>query len=244
MDEFQARATIFRFDPTSGQPSRYEQFELPVTKNMRVLDVLRSIYETQAGDLAFQYACRVGRCGTCAVIVNGRPVLACQERVKPKMKIEPLSPFPVLRDLIIDYSEAEKRYSDLNLAPIAAGGSTAPAQDARGRATFAPDHAREVGLMGSCLACMVCVSACPAVKERAFDGPAYMLQLRRLSEHPADHGARLEQALDGGLLECFSCGACAEVCPADLSPAVAIRDFRREMLLGQKRHKHSNGEDS
>ena len=237
MDKFQAHTTIFRFDPSSGKPSRYDEFELAVTSHMRVLDVLRSIYETQAGDIAFQFACRVGRCGTCAVRVNGRPVLACQERVKRQMKIEPLASFPVLRDLVIDYSGVEKRYSDLSLAPAGA------AQHPGRRAAFPPNQAREVGLMGSCLACMICVSACPAVEERPFIGPAFMLQLRRLAEHPADHGARLKQALDGGLLECFGCDACTQVCPADLSPANAIRDFRRELLLGRRSQAVSSHED-
>ena len=237
MDELQVRTTILRYDPSSDKAPRYEQFELAATSNMRVLDVLRSIYESQAPDLAFQYACRVGRCGTCAVRVNGRPVLACQERVKCEMKIEPLSPFPVLRDLVIDYSEVQERYRALSLAPI--GATQHPGR----RMAIPPDQARKVGLMGSCLACMICVSACPAVEERPFDGPAFMLQLRRLAEHPSDHGPRLKQALDGGLLECFGCDACTQVCPADLSPAEAIRDFRRELLLGRRPHKFSNRED-
>ena len=68
--------------------------------------------------------------------------------------------------------------------------------------------------------------------ERSFDGPAFMLQLRRLAEYPADQGARLEQALEGGLTECFGCDQCTQICPADLSPADAIRDFRREAIFG------------
>ena len=50
-----------------------ESFQVTGVPNMRVLDVIRSIYENQAGDLAYQFACRVGRCGTCAMRVNGRP---------------------------------------------------------------------------------------------------------------------------------------------------------------------------
>ena len=237
MNELQVRITILRYDPSSDKAARYERFEVAATSNMRVLDALRSIYESQAPDLAFQYACRVGRCGTCAVRVNGRPVLACQERVKREMKIEPLSPFPVLRDLVIDYSEVQESYRTLALAPIGA------TKHSGRRAPILPDQARKVGLMGSCLACMICVSVCPAVEERPFDGPAFMLQLRRLAEHPSDHGPRLKQALDGGLLECFDCDACTQVCPADLSPAEAIRDFRRELLLGRKPQKFSNQGD-
>ena len=79
---------------------------------------------------------------------------------------------------------------------------------------------------------MVCVSACPAVEERPFDGPAFMLKLRHMAAHPADAGDRLNQALDAGMLECFNCDVCTQLCPADLSPAQAVRDFRKQMIFG------------
>ena len=80
---------IFRSDPGSGEASRYDEFDVSGPEGMRVLDVLRSVYENQAHDLAFQYACRIGRCGTCGVKVNGKPVLACQERATEAMTVEP-----------------------------------------------------------------------------------------------------------------------------------------------------------
>jgi len=219
-------AEIRRYDPTQDAEPRYDRFEVTGIENMRVLDVIRSIYENQAGDLAFQFACRIGRCGTCAVRVNDTPVLACQERCKTEMRIEPLTPFPVLRDLVVDRTEVEERYAGLGLVPTRA----APA--AAGPAAIDPDLAEHLCHLDSCLACMVCVSACPAVRERPFDGPAFMLKLRHMAEHPADGGDRLGQALEAGMLECFGCDACTQLCPADLDPAQAIRAFRREMIFG------------
>ena len=218
---------ILRSSPMEGTPSAYQHFTVQGTDNMRVLDVIRSIYENQAGDLAYQFACRIGRCGTCAMRVNGVPVLACQESCKPEMRIDPLSPFPVLRDLVVDRTEVETRYAQMALTP------SGPQPSERVR-PIAPDLAEELCHLDSCLACMVCVSGCPAVEERAFDGPAFMLKLRHLQAHPADNGNRLGQALDGGLLECFACDACTQLCPADLNPAQAIRDFRRDMIFGTK----------
>jgi succinate dehydrogenase/fumarate reductase-like Fe-S protein len=81
---------------------------------------------------------------------------------------------------------------------------------------------------------MVCVSAGPAVAERAFDGPAFMLKLRHMDQHPDNGKPRLAQALDLGMLECFGCDVCTQVCPADLSPAQAIRDFRRDLIFGKR----------
>jgi succinate dehydrogenase/fumarate reductase iron-sulfur protein len=219
-------AEIKRFDPSRDTEPRYQRFDVTGLENMSVLDVVRSIYEHQAPDLAYQFACRIGRCGTCAMRVNGRPVLACQERCKADMRIEPLSPFPVLRDLVVDRTEIEGRLAALELAPVRASAhpKTPEAIDA--------DLAAKLCNMDSCLLCMVCVSACPAVEERPFDGPAFMLKLRHMAEHPADGRNRLEQALEGGMLECFNCDVCTQVCPADLSPAQAIRDFRKDLFFG------------
>lgn len=229
-DDVKLRAEIRRFDPAVDRAARYERYEVAGKDNWRVLDVIRSIYEHQAGDLAYQFACRAGRCGTCAVKVNGVPVLACQERCKPEMRIEPLTPFPVLRDLVVDRTEVEARYEQHALAPQRA------AEYAGGPEPIEPELAQTLCRMDSCLACMVCVSACPAVEGRAFDGPAFMLKLRYLAKHPADTRDRLAQAIEGGMLECYGCDLCTQLCPADLSPAQAIREFRREMFFGRGRH--------
>lgn len=229
------KARVYRFDPQDGKGPRYEEYLVPATPVTRVLDVLRSIYENQAGDLGFQYACRIGRCGTCTVRVNGRPVLACQERATKNMTIEPLSPFPLLRDLVVDRGVAEEQIAALELTP------QRDKPHPGSREPIEPAVAHAVGVMGSCISCMACVSACPAVDERRFDGPAFILQLRKMADHPADHGARLEQAKNAGLFECFGCDACTQVCPADLSPADAIREFRREAIFGPRKNPASAG---
>jgi len=225
--EVSLRVEIRRFDPQADAAPRYQAFEVRGRDNWRVLDVVRAIYEQHAGDLAFQYACRAGRCGTCGMKVNGVPVLACQERCKPQMRIEPLTPFPVLRDLVVDRSEVEERYESYRASPERA------APYAGGPEPIAPGLAEALCRLDSCLACMVCVSACPAVEQRAFDGPAFMLKLRHMAKHPADGANRLAKAMQGGMLECFGCDLCTQLCPADLSPAQAIREFRRELLLGR-----------
>ena len=226
MPDMQVTAEIRRFDPATDSEPRYQKFEISGNETMRVLDVIRAIYETQAPDLAYQFACRIGRCGTCGVRVNNVPVLACQEIAKPFMRIEPLSPLPVLRDLVVDRSEVESRYADFHMTPQRLTKHPRVPEDVE------PALAEEICHMDRCITCMVCVSACPAVEQRAFDGPAFMLKLRQLAKHPADHGNRLDQAVQGGLLECFGCDLCSQLCPTDLDPAAAIREFRRELVFG------------
>ena len=72
-------AEVRRYDPATDEAPQYQSFEVTGMDNMRVLDVIRSIYENQAGDLAFQFACRSGRCGaapllSCAGSRSSRPI--------------------------------------------------------------------------------------------------------------------------------------------------------------------------
>src|SRR5687768_3846733 len=156
-EQITVTAEIQRFDPTQDQEPRFDTFQVTGMPNMRVLDVIRSIYEHQAPDLAYQFACRIGRCGTCAVRVNGVSVLACQERCKSNMRIEPLKPFPVLRDLVVDRTEIESRLAAMSLAPLRTAEHPGIPEP------IAPKLAEALCHMDSCLLCMVCVSSCPAV---------------------------------------------------------------------------------
>ena len=76
---------------------------------MRVLDALNWIAENSATDLAYRWFCGSKMCGTCAVRMNGREVLACWEAVEPDMTIEPLRNLPVIRDLVVDRGPFERK---------------------------------------------------------------------------------------------------------------------------------------
>ena len=87
----------------------YKNFQVPYRKWMRVLDALTWISENEAPDLAFRWFCGSKMCGTCAVRMNGREVLACWEAVEPVMTIEPLRNLAVVRDLVVDRSKYEAK---------------------------------------------------------------------------------------------------------------------------------------
>ena len=80
---------------------------------MRVLDALNWIAENAAADLAYRWFCGSKMCGTCAVRMNGREVLACWEAVEPEMTIEPLRNLPVIRDLVVDRAPFESKVARL-----------------------------------------------------------------------------------------------------------------------------------
>ena len=86
---------------------------MPYRKWMRVLDALNWIAENAATDLAYRWFCGSKMCGTCAVRMNGREVLACWEAVEPEMTIEPLRNLPVIRDLVVDRAPFENKVARL-----------------------------------------------------------------------------------------------------------------------------------
>ena len=106
------RMRVRRFDAELGR-AEFQEFEVPYRKWMRVLDALNWIAENQAPDLAYRWFCGSKMCGTCAVRMNGREVLACWEAVEPVMTIEPLRNLAVVRDLVVDRSAYERKVESL-----------------------------------------------------------------------------------------------------------------------------------
>lgn len=207
-------ARIFRFDPASDAAPRFETYRVPYTKWMRVLEVLTYISEELGGDLAHRWFCANRMCGTCAVRVNDREVLACWEPVEPEMTIEPLRNAPVLRDLAIDRSFYERRVTALipwleRRAPYAGFPEPLTHRD-MARADQALD----------CISCMCCFSACPVVglgEQTDFAGPAPLVQLARVALDPRDGIDRGRIALErGAVFDCVSCYKCEEVCPVSI----------------------------
>src|SRR5690242_1096089 len=96
-----------------GGAAGFQEFAVPYQKWMRVLDALNWLAEYAAADLAYRWFCGSKMCGTCAVRMNGREVLACWEAVEPDMVIEPLRNLTVVRDLVVDRSRYEDTVAKL-----------------------------------------------------------------------------------------------------------------------------------
>lgn len=207
-------ARIFRFDPASDSAPRFETYRVPYTKWMRVLEVLTYVSEELAGDLAHRWFCANRMCGTCAVRVNGREVLACWEPVEPEMTIEPLRNAPVVRDLVIDRTAYERRV--VGLTPWLERQQPYPGfpEPLTHRAMTPAAKALD------CISCMCCFSACPVVglgDETNFAGPAPLVQLARVALDPRDGIDRGRIALErGSVFDCVSCYKCEEVCPVSI----------------------------
>lgn len=96
---------VYRFDPSSDKKARYDEYTIPYTDGMKVLDALIYVYEELDHTLSFRHSCRIENCQVCQVKVDGKTVLACTQRANDGMVVEPISRYSHVRDLVVDFEE-------------------------------------------------------------------------------------------------------------------------------------------
>ena len=231
-------AKIYRFDPSKDEKARYETYEVPYEKDMRVLDVLNYIVDNLQPGIANRWFCGVKKCGACAVMVNGSAVLACWEAASTMMVIEPLRNFPIIRDLVVDCTGFNERMIDLR--PLVERDQPYPGF---------PEPLTHVEIepaykVMSCIECMCCMAACDVLAEEKFEkagkdwggfyGPAAMVQLAEVALHPRDSADRVSLALKGGLEYCLSCNSCTLACPNEIPILTGAIDKLRDKAIASK----------
>jgi succinate dehydrogenase/fumarate reductase iron-sulfur protein len=208
------RIRVRRFDADRPDQSGFESFVVPYDASMRVLDALNYIAEHFATDLAYRWLCGSKMCGTCAIRMNGREVLACWESVEPDMTIEPLRNLPVIRDLVVDRAPYEARVAKFEPwleRPTDYAGFPEP---------LSHKDMKNASKALDCISCMSCFSACPVVglgNLTDFAGPAPLVQLAQTALDVRNDPAKVASALEhAGIFNCVSCYKCEEVCPAKI----------------------------
>jgi succinate dehydrogenase/fumarate reductase iron-sulfur protein len=164
----------------TGAPSSFD-IEV-VGPNSRVLDALVSAREQRDASLCFRYACRVGVCGSCAMVINGREGLACQTTIgslgTTTLKLEPLRGLPVQRDLMVDMAPFFASVKRLE----AAFKPTEPR--ARAIKKIPPDSETRTRIeaQNGCVTCGACYSACASKEAKAgHQSPAALIRLHMLA---------------------------------------------------------------
>ena len=229
-----ASATLRVFRWTPDEPERVQEYRVAAAADTTVLDALVDIQRGQDPTLAFRYACRVGMCGSCAMVVNGRERWACRTRLESlgpgPVSVRPLYHFPLLRDLVVDMAPFAAKLRDVHAALTPSEGAATYAL-----VSSASAERREIDLAIECIGCGMCLSACSMVgHNERFPGPAALNRALTLELDHRDAGRdeRRSMLLDGDVLaRCHGQGNCTEVCPMGLSPADSIRRLRRLAVL-------------
>jgi succinate dehydrogenase / fumarate reductase iron-sulfur subunit len=223
---------IQRFNPEREPPKWIETFSLEFRKGMNLLEALIHIQDEQDGTLSFRYSCRGAVCGSCAMKVNGRVVLACRTHVEDLIErpafLEPLPYFPVLRDLIVDLSTFFAHYREIE--PYLHGEPAPPHQEY----FMDQERQKEIDPFINCILCGICFGVCPAFgRDPQYLGPAMLAKAYRFLIDPRDK--RSEEILKTvdkqvGVWGCNTVFQCVKYCPKEVPPTHAILKMRNKIL--------------
>lgn len=230
---------IRRQDHPAAKP-RWEEFNVVAQSHMNVIACLQQIavnpvtaQGVRTSPPAWDCGCLEERCGGCTMLINGQIRQACSALVDriaspgEPISIEPLSKFPVVRDLVVDRSRI---FNDLKR--IKAWVPVDTCEEGPGP-LMSPQLQQRLYKLSRCTTCGACLEACPQYKlDNTFVGAAVMSQAALFNQHPV--GAQLRtQRLDvllskGGVADCDTKGNCGIVCPTGVPHATAIDYLARD----------------
>ena len=223
------RLSIYRFNPEVDSRPRMQDYVLADTDiGPMLLDALL-LLKQQDDSLGFRRSCREGVCGSDAMNVNGRNVLACilpLKELRQPIVIRPLPGLPVIRDLIVDMTPFFAQYKAVR--PWLVNHDPEPEIE---RLQTPAERDRLDGLY-ECILCACCTTACPSFwwNPDRFLGPAALLQSWRFLADSRDQatGERLDELEDPyRLFRCHTIMNCTDVCPKELNPAKAIGHIKQ-----------------
>ena len=231
---------IKRQDGPNASP-RWEHFSLPYRPNLNVISVLMEIArhpETTQGDkttpVQWECSCLEEICGSCTMRINGQPRQSCStliDRIEQPIELEPLTKFPVIRDLVVDRSKMFE-----NLKKIKAWVPIDGTYDLGAGPKMSAEIQEDRYNISSCMTCACCLEVCPQINGRShFIGPAAIAQVKLFNEHPTGAmlaGDRLEAMMDeGGVHECGNAQNCVSACPKEIRLTDAIADVGRQVTV-------------
>ena len=228
---------VFRHDPSDADSiPRMQEFTLNETPRMTLFNSLTRIREEQDPSLQFDFVCRSAVCGSCGMMVNGKPRLACRTRTEELPQRIVLLPMPFFRlvaDLSVDtgtwFRDVGQRIRSwiIDNAPFDPETEEQRMSDAEAQAIYELDR---------CIECGCCLAACGAAQMRNdYLGATGLLRVARFLIDPRDHRTSSNVldlvGTDDGLFACVGFMACDDYCPKDLPLAAQLAYLRRRLAL-------------
>ncbi len=192
--------------------------EYEVQNVLTLLEALEQIKTTQDGSLSFTHGCRSSVCGSCAVRVNEKEVLACAHKVQDGDVVEPLRNVPIVRDLVVDIENSlhTNKRSHAYLEQYEAVALT-------------HEDEKLNALQSDCILCNSCYSACPVYSvNEEFLGPFALTRVWKYvsDKREADPKPKIDAIQQNGVWDCTLCNECTIVCPQGISPKQDIEKLR------------------
>jgi succinate dehydrogenase / fumarate reductase iron-sulfur subunit len=227
-------------------PARWEEFALKWRPSMNVIICLRDIAEnpvTRSGKkttpVSYDSNCLEEICGSCAMLINGKARMACSalvDKLDQPIRIEPLSKFPLVRDLTVD-----RQFMFDGLKRVKAWIPIDGTYDLGEGPRVSPEIQEQGYPLSNCISCGSCLEVCPQVNGHSkFIGAAAISQVRLFNLHPTgamNKGERLAALMGpGGIQDCANAQNCVKACPKGIplteSIAAVNRDAWKQALLG------------
>lgn len=220
-----------------GKPERWEEFALKWRPSMNVIICLRDIAEnpvTRDGQrttpVSYDSNCLEEICGSCAMLINGKARMACSalvDRLDQPIRIEPLSKFPIVRDLAVD-----RQFMFESLKRVKAWIPIDGTYDLGEGPRMSPALQEKGYPLSNCISCGNCLEVCPQVNEGSkFVGAAIISQVRLFNMHPtgAMHASERIAALlePGGIQDCANAQNCVKACPKNIPLTESIAEVNR-----------------
>jgi succinate dehydrogenase iron-sulfur subunit len=245
---------VRRYQPESGEPPYWQEFEVELEETLSVLDGLLQARSNRDGSLAVRCSCRAAICGSCGVKINGQSTLACKTQLQlaqneaerkggegAPITVEPMGNMAVIKDLVTDMESGHwtkiRRVTPWLL----------PEGDPPEREYLVPPEAMmDVTQTMACIQCGACVSACLSMEvDPEFIGPAALAKAYRFVGDPRD-GQTRERLNDlaqdpHGIYDCTHCFACIDACPKGVAPMDQIMRLRRLASHDEGIDDHNNG---
>jgi len=224
-----------------GSAPYWQEFEVPFQPSMNVIAALQAVRRAPAtregrkvDPVVWDSNCLEEVCGACTMVVNGKVRQACSALVEPLARpitLEPMSKFPVVRDLVVDRSSMFE-----NLKKVRAWIDIDGTYDIGPGPRMPDDAAQEGYVLSRCMSCGCCLEVCPQVNEGSeFMGPAVMSQVVLFNTHPSGkqhRAARLDAVMGpGGIADCGKAQNCVRACPKEIPLTESLVKLAREATL-------------
>jgi fumarate reductase iron-sulfur subunit len=228
---------VLRYNPhDKADRPHLQTYPLQEAEGMTLYMALSELRETQDPSLQFDFVCRAGICGSCAMLIDGKPGLACRTLTKnlpTQFTLAPLPFFELIGDLSVDTGKWMRSMSERIEAWVHL--KQHEVDLTRIEARMDPDLAEKIYELDRCVECGCCVAACGTARMRSdFVGAVALAKVMRFKLDPRDarEDADFYELVgdDQGVFGCMSLLACHDVCPKNLPLATQIAYLRRQML--------------
>jgi fumarate reductase iron-sulfur subunit len=229
--------TVFRYNPEDKESKpAYQTYTLQETPGMTLYIALIKIWSTMDHNLSFDFVCRAGICGSCSMVVNGKPRLACRTRTNEfedgKITLMPLPTFKHIKDLSVDTGNrmnamSKKVESWIHMKEMI--------DIAKLEKPVEPEVAQEVFELDRCIECGICLASCSTrIMNEEFIGAVGLNRVARFAIDPHDERTDADfyelVGDDNGIFGCMSLMGCEDHCPKDLPLQTKIAYMRRKLV--------------